>query len=116
MSTELQKKSYNPYGLTNVFASDLGSSGKWNYAAQKFGFDKNQVDSVFNYWTNHPLLKNARYAQGFSGRGVTNEPTLIGPQGGGRITESHLDYAKKTTEDFDAFNLLRPDHLKKNKL
>ena len=115
MSIKLQYGQFNDFGRTTT-ASDLSKSGKWNYAAQKIGLQKEQVDSVFDYWQNSSFMKGSRYAQGLQGRGKVGETSMIGPLGGGRTTTTFLDYAKKTQDNFNAFEGLQAKALQKRKL
>ena len=115
MSTKLQYGQFNDFGRTTT-ASDLSKSGKWNYAAQKIGLQKEQVDSVFDYWQNSSFMKGSRYAQGLQGLGKVGETSMQGPLGGGRTVETFLDYAKKTQDNFNAFEGLQAKALQKRKL
>lgn len=115
MSTKLQYGKFNDFGRTTI-AGDLSKSGKWNYAAQKLGLQEGQVDSLFDYWQNSSFMKGSRYAQGLQGRGKVGETSMQGPLGGGRTSTTFLDYAKKTQDNFNAFEGLQAKALQKNKL
>jgi len=112
MSTKLQYKKFNDFGITTR-ASDLAGSGKWNYAATKQGVSKDLTTKAFDYWTNHSFMKTARYAQGYGGQGQTINST--GQYGQPTPIQNNLQFAKQTAKDFDAFNLVRATNFNRRK-